>query len=139
MADYIFTIPYDRRGNAVGQYTSDPLPPIDPKTGIPKFNDGDTISFQYTFINHGISEGPNSAVVSNSIINATPANTNGEGPFPNGAYTYVLNAENNFTVTLINNTKIKDAWRLSGSFISSLTNSGVTVKWDPEVEVGTGG
>ncbi|WP_422977069.1 hypothetical protein [Undibacterium sp. Ji49W] len=139
MTNYVFTIPYDRRGNAVGQFTSLPLPPIDPANGLPYFCDGDTITYQYNFIEHGINQGSDYSVISESQICATPGNVNGTGPFPpDGAYTYDLNAANNFTVALINNTIKTDKWRIQGSFLSTLTNPGVTVKWDPECDVGPG-
>lgn len=135
MANYVFMINYDRRGNAVGEFLA-PLPPLT-GTGVPDFADGDTITYQYNFISHGIAQGSNSTVISNSQISASPIQ-NGGGPFPGEAYTYDLNSANNFTVTLGNTTTQTEKWRIQGTFVSSLANPGVVVKWDPECDVGTG-
>jgi len=136
LATYVFMINYDRRGNAVGEFLS-PIPPLT-LNGVPDFADGDSISYQYNFVSHGIAQGENSSVINNSQISASPVQ-NGGGPFPDGAYTYNLDNTNNFTVALGNTTTQTEKWRIQGSFISSLTNPGVVVKWDPECDVGSGG
>lgn len=136
MVNYIFSISYDRRGNAVGEYLA-PFPPLT-DSGVPFFADGDSISYQYNFVCHGIAQGNDTSAVSNSQVFATPAFTNGEGPFPGGTYTYDLNSGNNFTVVLGNTTSQTEKWRFQGTFESTFTNPGVVVKWDPECDVGSG-
>lgn len=153
MANYFFTISYDRRGHAIGQYVQDVTSPPLSNSGVPILFAGDTITYQYVFVGHGIAQGLNSEVISESVVNAipmTPGSTDPD-PFVNGtplpgtagAYQVALNSPTNpsFTVTIsqLYTRAPTELFRFSGTFKSSLTNTNVVVSWDPESEIGTGG
>ncbi|MBI1773191.1 MAG: hypothetical protein HYR68_12740 [Burkholderiales bacterium] len=153
MANYFFTISYDRRGNAIGQYVQDVTSPPLTGAGVPILYAGDTITYQYVFVGHGIAQSLNSAVISESVVNAIPMTpgSNDPDPFVNGtpipgitgAYQVALNSPTNpsFTVTIsqVYARAPTELFRFSGAFKSTLTNQNVVVSWDPESEIGTGG
>lgn len=134
---FIFTIQYNREGSAIGVFS--PLSttgnPLDTDAdGIPDINVGDTISYQYQFIDHGLAQESSAKRISASILTATALPGTTGSPFSNGQMTYDLS--NNSNQVVLSNTK--GYWQIKGTFTATFSGVPVSFSWDPEIEVGTG-